>query len=325
MFFKGIMMKNSKRKVVNYYHLEETKSINDNKEKKGTVLKKIDDKLADTYKLLRKKKSDEIGTVLINDNNYYICAMDKGYSKDSSGKDFAWLISISRLDPTRQVEIGDMKTAKVDERNKPLKTTDTQGLVIETQFLYDPETHVFATFSNAGGVKLNLLKYFLVRYCDVKGIMFAVIPDKDGIKDIDSMVKGGKITYKIAGVSAIQNIKNPNASELKDIEYADQMGGDEMEITISAENNNLKPKSFKDKLKFLFKHSDDLELKKLRAEGINDNGVETPLDLLQHKLKTTGNLEYDNIIMTENAFDFLDTEYGKVYDFIKNKVIQKGN
>lgn len=28
-------MKNSKRKVVNYYHLEETKSINDNKEKKG--------------------------------------------------------------------------------------------------------------------------------------------------------------------------------------------------------------------------------------------------------------------------------------------------
>ena len=55
MFFKGIMMKNSKRKVVNYYHLEETKSINDNKEKKGTVLKKIDDKLADTYKLLRKK------------------------------------------------------------------------------------------------------------------------------------------------------------------------------------------------------------------------------------------------------------------------------
>ena len=108
---------------------------------------------------------------------------------------------------------------------------------------------------------------------------------------------------------------------MKDIEYADQMGGDEMEITISAENNNLKPKSFKDKLKFLFKHSDDLELKKLRAEGINDNGVETPLDLLQHKLKTTGNLEYDNIIMTVNAFDFLDTEYGKVYDFIKNKVI----
>jgi len=81
MFFKGIMMKNSKRKVVNYYHLEETKSINDNKEKKGTVLKKIDDKLADTYKLLRKKKSDEIGTVLINDNNYYICAMDKGDRK----------------------------------------------------------------------------------------------------------------------------------------------------------------------------------------------------------------------------------------------------
>lgn len=318
-------MKNSKRKVVNYYHLEETKSINDNEKKKGTVLKKIDDKLADTFELLKKKKSDEIGTVLINDNNYYICAMSKGYSKDPNGEDFAWLISISKLDLTRQVEIGDMKTAKVDERNKPLKTTDTQGLVIETQFLYDPETHVFASFRTAGGVNLNLLKSFLVRYCNVKGIIFAVIPDKDGIKDIDKMVKGGKITYKIAGVSAIKTITNPNNSELKDIEYANQMGGDAMEVTISAEDNTLKPKLFKDKLKFLFKHSDDLKLKKLRAEGIDGNGVETPLDLLQHKLKTTGNLEYDNIITTRNAFDFLDTEYGKVHDFIKNKVIKKGN
>lgn len=318
-------MKNSKRKVVNYYHLEETKSISNNKKKKGTVLKKIDDKLADTFKLLQNNNSDKIKTVLINDNNYYICAMSKGYSKDPNGKDFAWLISISRLDPTRQVEIGDMETAKVDERNKPLKTTNSQGPVIETQFLYDPETHVFATFRTAGGVNLNLLKSFLIRYCDVKGITFAVIPDKDGLNDIDNMVKGGKITYKIAGVSAIQKIKSPNTSELEDIEYADQMGGDEMEVTISAEDNTLKPKSFKDKLKFLFRHSDDLELKKLRAEGIDANGVETPLDLLQHKLKTTGNLEYDNIITTRNAFDFLDTEYGKVHGFIKDKVIQKGN
>lgn len=49
-------MKNSKRKVVNYYHLEETKSISNNKKKKGTVLKKIDDKLADTFKLLETVK-----------------------------------------------------------------------------------------------------------------------------------------------------------------------------------------------------------------------------------------------------------------------------
>ena len=65
-------MKNSKRKVVNYYHLEETKSISNNKKKKGTVLKKIDDKLADTFKLLQNNNSDKIKTVLINDNNYYI-------------------------------------------------------------------------------------------------------------------------------------------------------------------------------------------------------------------------------------------------------------
>lgn len=318
-------MKNSKHKTVNYYHLEETKSISSNEKKKGTVLNKIDDKLADTFELLRKKKSDKIDTVLINDNNYYICAMDKGYSKDSSGQDFVWLISISRLDPTRQVEIGDMKTAKVDERNQPLKTTDSQGLVIETQFLYDPETHVFAAFRTTGGVNLNLLKSFLIRYCDVKGIVFTVIPDKDGLKDINNIVKGGSITYKIAGVSAIQNIKSPGASELKNIEYANQMGGDEMEITISAKDNALKPTSFRDKLKFLFKHSDDLELKKLRAKGIDSKGVETPLDLLQHKLKTTGYLQYDNIITTRNAFDFLDTEYSKVYSFIKNKIIKKEN
>ena len=41
----------SKRKVVNYYHLEETKSIAGDQKKKGIVLKKINDSIEETYKL----------------------------------------------------------------------------------------------------------------------------------------------------------------------------------------------------------------------------------------------------------------------------------
>ncbi|QNQ80513.1 hypothetical protein [Lactobacillus sp. PV034] len=307
-----------KHKVVNYYHLEESKSIIDGK-KKGQILSKIDKKFEDTFNLLKDNKSDEIDSVKIKDNTYYICAMDKGYSKDpDNGKSFAWLISISRLDPNKKVEVGDMAQKKVDKRNRPIKINPSEGLVVETQFLYDPVTHVFATIRTTGGMNIQLLKSFLLKFCDVRGITFAIIPDKDGLKDINNMVAGSKVTYKIAQIDALKNLRDPNRSELADIEYAEEIGGREMEITIVAGEGNLNIKGVKNKLSFLFKHSEELHVKKLQAQIKNADGIEEPLDLIQHKFKTEGDLEFDNRITDKNVMEFLDTQYGQVYSSLAN-------
>lgn len=54
--------KNKKPRTVNFYHIEG----------KDETLKKLDDKISTTYNLLKTHHSDQIETIEMGDNKYYI-------------------------------------------------------------------------------------------------------------------------------------------------------------------------------------------------------------------------------------------------------------
>lgn len=302
------MAKNYKPKTVNFYHLEAK-----NKEKESQLLEKIDTRLKETYSKLKNHKSNEIETVTIKDNQYYIYSMSKAYV-DENGDEYAWLINISRLDPTRPINIGDLNK-EIETRNETLKTTEGQGEVVDTQFLYDPHTHVCIFARTLGGLNKALLKTFLLRFCKIRGLEIAIIPDEIAIKELDKMKETSSLTYTIAKVNNLSKLANENRDELKDLEYASDLEANQMTMILKADSMNKK--RVIDKAKMLFKNSEDLEIKKLELEGINDDGVFEPVDLVQHKLIFRGSVEYDNVVTIKNMFNFLEVAYKAHYAFCK--------
>lgn len=302
------MTKKFKAKTVGFYHIE-----GKNKEKEAEILKKIDDKIKETYLKLKKHDSKDIETISIKDNKYYIYSMSKAYV-DEQGQDYAWLIDISRLDPTRPINIGDLNK-EIESRNEPLDKTEDQGEVVDTQFLYDPNNHVCIFARTLGGINKALFKTFLLQFCKVRGIEIAIIPDEVAIKKLDRMKETSSLTYTVAKVNNLSKIADENEDELKDLKYASELKANQMTMMLTADSMNLK--GVINKAKVLFKNSEDLGIKKLELEGINDDGIFEPVDLVQHKLVHHGRVEYDNVVTIENMFDFLQLVYSKHYEFCK--------
>lgn len=304
------MAKKFKSKTVNFYHIEGT-----NKDKESEILKQIDDTLSDTYSKLKTHQSKDIETISIKDNNYYIYSMDKAYI-DEQGEDYAWLISISRLDPTRPINIGDLNK-EIESRNKTLDKTEKEGEVVDTQFLYDPNTHICAFARTLGGLNRALFKTFLLRFCDVRGIELAIIPDEVAINKLDKMKQTSSLTYTVAKVNNISNLADENEDELKDLKYASDLNANQMTMVLKADS--MDTKGVIKKAKMLFNNSENLGIKKLELEGINDDGVFEPVDLVQHKLVYHGKVEYDNTVTRKNMFNFLEVAYHKYYDFCRKQ------
>ncbi|MFQ3625303.1 hypothetical protein U2F58_06975 [Lactobacillus johnsonii] len=293
--------KNKKPRTVNFYHIEG----------KDETLKKLDDKISTTYNLLKTHHSDQIETIEMGDNKYYIYSMNKAYV-DESGQIYAWLINLSRLDPTSPIQVGDMKK-NIEQRNETLPITDDQGSVVNTQFLYDTHTHICAFARTAGGVNKALFKSFLLRFCKIRGLNLAIVPDEIAINKLDKMQDTSLITYSVAKINNLSSIKDNSRDEIKDMEYANDVGAQKMTVCLQADS--LKLKDIIAKAKLLFKNSENLGITKLKVEGIDDDGVFEPVDLVQHKLVFHGYVEYDNIVTIENMFGFLEKAYHKYYDY----------
>ena len=169
------------------------------------------------------------------------------------------------------------KSNEIETRNETLKTTEGQGEVVDTQFLYDPHTHVCIFARTLGGLNKALLKTFLLRFCKIRGLEIAIIPDEIAIKELDKMKETSSLTYTIAKVNNLSKLANENRDELKDLEYASDLEANQMTMILKADSMNKK--RVIDKAKMLFKNSEDLEIKKLELEGINDDGVFEPVDL----------------------------------------------
>lgn len=284
---------------MNFYHIEG----------KESTIQKIDEKLKETFLYLENKQSQKIKTVKLRDNSYYICAMDKAYVDENDSEKFAWLISISRLDPTSPIEIGDLKK-EIEERNQQLPVEDGQGRVIDTQFLYNPDTHICAFARTTGGLNKALFKSFLINYCSIRGITFAVILKQDALEKLDEIKYLKSFEYKVAKIDNFSAEKDMNRDELKDIEYASDIGAATMTTKIIAEkDSSMNVKKIIKKAKLLFSNSESLGIEKLDIDGIDNDGIFEPIDLIQHKLDYKGKIEYDNLITEKNMFDYLGKAY----------------
>lgn len=303
------MTKKLKNKTVNFYHIESK-----NKDKESEILAKIDKCIEETYLNLKNHKSENIQTITIKDNQYYIYSMSKAYV-DETGNKYAWLIDISRLDPTRPINIGDLNK-DIESRNKTLDTTDGQGEVVDTQFLYDPDTHVCIFARILGGINKALFKSFLLKFCNIRGIEIAIIPDEIAINKLDTLKETSSLTYTVARIDNLSNIADENRDELKDLQYANELQANQMTMILKADSMNKQ--GVIDKAKMLFKNSEDLGIKKLELEGINDDGIFEPVDLVQHKLVYHGKVEYENVVTIRNMFDFLEVAYHEHYNFCRN-------
>lgn len=295
---------NKKPKTVNFYHLDAKKE----------VLNDIDRNILDTYSKLKGHRSNEIETIDIRENKYYIYSMDKAYVDSKNPDNYAWLLTLSKLDPTAPIEIDDL-SKNIENRNEMLPTEDSKGQVINTQFLYDVNTHVCAFARTSGGVNKALFKTFLLRFCNVRGLKLSIIPDEIAISRLDTLVKPSCITYSIAKINNLSSIAKKSQDEIKDIEYADDVGASEMTVMLKTDGSMKRPNIIS-KAKFLFSNSEDLGIKKLELEGINDDGVFEPVDLVQHKLTYHGSVEYENVITIKNMFAFLEQAYFKKYDYL---------
>ena len=156
---------------------------------------------------------------------------------------------------------------------------------------------------------------FLLQFCKVRGIEVAIIPDEVAINKLDKMKQTSSLTYTVAKVSNLSSIADENRDELKDLKYASELKANQMTMSLKADSMNRK--GVIDKAKMLFKNSEDLGIKKLELEGINDDGIFEPVDLVQHKLVHHGSVEYENVVTIKNMFDYLQLVYSKHYEFCK--------
>lgn len=207
----------------------------------------------------------------------------------------------------------------IEQRNETLPITDDQGSVVNTQFLYDTHTHICAFARTAGGVNKALFKSFLIRFCKIRGLNLAIVPDEIAINKLDKMQDTSSITYSVAKINNLPSIKDNSRDEIKDMEYANDVGAQKMTVCLQADS--LKLKDIIAKAKLLFKNSENLGITKLKVEGIDDDGVFEPVDLVQHKLVFHGYVEYDNIVTIENMFGFLEKAYHKYYDYCVHNFI----
>lgn len=289
---KNNVTKKRKHKKVNFYHLSTGPRGN---------IDNLIKKFQTTFDLFENGKASEVETVGLSNEQYYINAIQR-INPDGSDNYFVWAFDVCRLDTSQEVIIGDLNV-DVENRNKPLDTKANEGLVVESQYIYDPFRNIIACTRTNGGVSTYFLRRFLNKFANVRGLRFELIPDEKVLADIDRITEMSHITYKVAAPNNFTELTDDNRDEMADIEYAKYMGGDTLTLTLTATTLNLK--RAKNKVKFLFSNSDELDVEKLeiQAEGFE------PVDLIEHKMTYVGDVEYDHIITKRNMFDFLSQAY----------------
>lgn len=284
--------KKRKHKRVNFYHLSTGP--------RGNIDNLIKE-FQKTFELFKSGRAAEVDTVELSKEQYYINAIQR-INPDESDNYYVWAFDVCRLNTSQEVIIGDLNV-DVENRNRPLDTKANEGLVVESQYIYDPFRSIIACTRTNGGVSTYFLRRFLNEFASVRGLRFELIPDEKALADIDKITEMSHITYKVAAPNNFTELTDENRDEMADIEYAKYMGGDTLTLTLTATSLNLG--RAKNKVKFLFKKSDELDVEKLEIQG---EGFE-PVDLIEHKMTYDGDVEYDHVITKRNMFNFLSQAY----------------
>lgn len=301
-------------------------------EKKTKILKKrvnfyrlaagkqggIDDfrtNIEETYMNLKNKNFSRIPTLEINEDKYYIQAMDRmDLNDEDQGGTYCWLIDISRVDVNQEITIGDL-TKEIDERRTVIKGNEDTGPIVDTQIIFDPFRNIIGVLSTRGGVSLINLKRFISKLIDKRGIQLEIILDENGLKKIGKLDIVHSISYVVATPDHFQTFKDNSRSEAGDMKVANYLTGEKM--TVKIESSALSKPNLINKIASL-RSSTEVTLDALSIEGL-ENGREETINLIKNKLVYYGNIQFEDKVTIKDAFVFLEIAYGDKFEFIKSQ------
>lgn len=270
-------------------------------------------KIEETYEYLKTKKFSLIKTLTINDDKYYIEAMNKlALPKENDVELYCWLIDISRVDVNQEIAIADI-TKEIDKRRTTIEADEFTGPIVDSQIIFDPFRNVIGVLNNRGGVSLSTLKRFISMLIEKKGIKLEIILDEEGIKKIGKLDIATSVSYTVAAPDKFTSFRDDSRSEFGDMAYANFLSGNELKIEVRSEG--LKKDNLANKVRALFS-SEDVSIKTMKVDGMMDGREET-IDLIKNKLVYTGWLTFEEKIKIKDAFDFLTVAYLDKYKYIK--------
>ncbi|MGX7133073.1 hypothetical protein [Enterococcus songbeiensis] len=261
-------------------------------------------------------KWSKIPTLRINSDVYYIQAMQKRQLEEKFNGEsiYYWLITISRVDFDQEIVLADI-TKTIDERRREIEHEENEGVVVDTQLIFDPFRNILAVYARRGTINTYDLRRFICELVDVRGIQFEIILNKNGYDRIDKLDIVDQISYKVASPDNFKSYKDDTRDEFGDFKFAKKAKGEELYVVLKS--SQLSKDSISKKVKDLMT-VDNIEIKALKVDGIAD-GVTDSIDLIKNKLYYSGKIQFEKEINDQAAYGLLNKAFDAHYDYIKTK------
>lgn len=280
-------------------------------------VEKFISKLDKVYNSFKNKKYNEIPTLEINDDKYYIQSMQKRVLEEKFNNEYLyyWLITISRVDLESNIIVADL-SKNINERRRELEHDSNEGLVVDTRILVEPYGKILAVHNKRGTIGLTDLRRFICKLIDTNGIRLDIILNEEGYEGVKNLDVASKIEYTIASPNNFKAFKDDTRSELYDLNVANSLGGDDMKVSISSKH--LKKEKLFDKIRAIFfAGENEVEVKNFKIEGYVDGDFQV-IDMIKNKLIYRGDIEYDEKIGIDDraVFGLLNKAYDYYSDFL---------
>lgn len=298
-----------KEKIINgkveFYKLESGRA--------GGV-KEFRDKLEEIHGFFERKNWDAIPNLKINDDVYYINAMQRRTIGDKFNNEnmYYWLVTLSKVKFDQNIILADIRK-KVNERRREVEHEENEGLVVDSRFIFDPFRNVLAIYNKRGTVNRYELRKFICELVSVKGIQFEIILNEDGYKRVNQLNIIDKVTYKVASPDNFSKYKDENRSEFGDLKFAKSVHGSELKVEVKS--SQLTKKNLVEKAKNVFS-AEDLDVKSFMIDGFSDGKPET-IDLVKNKLNYYGNIVIRDYIDDNAAYGLLNKAFDTHYIYLK--------
>lgn len=144
--------------------------------------------LSEIHTAFEQKEWDKIPNLPINNETFYIDAMQKRIIDDKYlGENmYYWLVTLSKVNFDQEVVLSDVKK-KINERRRKIDHGDSEGIVVDSRFIFDPFRNILAVYSKRGTVNRYELRKFICELVNIKGIQFEIILDENGYDRIDKL------------------------------------------------------------------------------------------------------------------------------------------
>lgn len=272
--------------------------------------------LQESFDNIQNKRWSKIPTLRINDDDYYIQAMQKRIvdEKISGSNAYYWLLTISRVNFDQEIVLANT-TKTIDERRREIDHDENEGIVVDTQILFDPFRNILGVYARRGTINTYDLRRFICKLVNVKGVQFEIILNRNGYLRLDKLDIIDSISYKVASPDNFKSYKDDSRAEFGDFKFAKEAKGNELYVVLKS--NQLSKPSVIKKAKDILSGT-DVEVKALTVDGIAD-GVPDSIDLIKNKLFYSGNIEFEKEIDDKAAYGLLNKAFDKYHLYFKEK------